>query len=74
MFNLLNWSLMVGSEVIQRAFESVVGKRFVGASKQAKPKQKLVVEGSDKKDDNFLTQKSVDVQSAACCPPAVPSS
>ena len=35
-----------------RAFESVVGKRFVGASKQAKPKQKLVVEGSEKKDDN----------------------
>ena len=28
------------------------GKRFVGASKQAKPKQKLVVEGSEKKDDN----------------------
>ena len=44
MLNLFNRSLMVWSEEIMRAFESVVGERLVGASKQAKPKQKLVVE------------------------------
>lgn len=76
MLNLLNWSLMVWLEEIMRAFESVVGKRFVGASKQAKPKQKLVVEGSEKKDDNqefFDAEIRRRVQSAACCPPAVRS-
>ena len=59
-----------------RAFESVVGERLVGASKQAKPKQKLVVEGSEKKDDNqefFDAEIRRLVQSAACCPPAVRS-